>query len=168
MANLTFKNNPIKTLGNFPSVGQSVADFKLVTTELAEISLADFTGKKIIFNIFPSIDTTVCALQLKTFNEKCADIDNSVLLFASLDLPFAFSRFNSAEGIDNAITASDYRYKSLAESYGVIMNGGPLDGLYARAVIILDEQHKVIYSELVSEVTDEPDYDGAMNALKNA
>jgi thiol peroxidase len=165
MADLTFKNNPIKTLGDFPEVGDNVANFKLVTAGLVEISLDDLRGKKVIFNIFPSVDTSVCALQLKTFNSKVAGMDNVVLLFASLDLPFAFSRFCSAEGIENAITASDYRYRTLEKDYGVSMSGGPLDGLYARAVIILDEQHKVIYSELVAEVTDEPNYDAAMAVL---
>jgi len=166
MADLTFKGNPIKTLGEFPKVGDTAADFKLVTAGLTELSLDDLRGRKVIFNIFPSVDTSVCALQLKTFNSRVANIENSLLLFASLDLPFAFGRFCNAEGIENAITASDYRYRTLEKDYGVMMSGGPLDGLYARAVIILDEQHKVIYSELVSEVTDEPNYDAAMNALK--
>ena len=165
MADLTFKNNPIKSLGNFPKVGDTAANFKLVTAGLAEISLDDLRGKKVIFNIFPSIDTPVCALQLKAFNSRVAGMDNVVLLFASLDLPFAFSRFCSAEGIENAITASDYHYRTLEKDYGVTMSGGPLDGLYARAVLILDEKHKVIYSELVSEVTDEPNYDAAMAVL---
>lgn len=165
MSDLTFKNNPIKSLGNFPQVGDTAANFKLVAADLSEITLADLKGKKVIFNIFPSIDTPVCALQLKAFNSRVAGMDNVVLLFASLDLPFAFSRFCSAEGIENAITASDYRYRTLEKDYGVIMSGGPLDGLYARAVLILDENHKVIYSELVSEVTDEPNYDAAMAVL---
>ncbi|WP_426359951.1 thiol peroxidase [Pseudocolwellia sp. HL-MZ19] len=166
MTSLTFKGTEIQTKGAFPTIGESAPDFSLVTKELSEISLADLKGKRVIFNIFPSIDTPVCALQLKKFNGMVSSLENTVLLFSSLDLPFAFSRFCAAENIDNAITTSDYRHGSLAESYGVKMFGGPLDGLYARAVIILDEEHKVIYSELVSEVTDEPNYDAALAALK--
>ncbi|MET1255273.1 thiol peroxidase [Aliikangiella maris] len=162
MASLTFKNNPIETVGNFPEVGQKAPDFKLVKSDLSEISLSELAGKKVIFNIFPSIDTPVCAAQLKKFNEAVANIDNTVLLFASLDLPFAFARFCGAEGIENAVTTSDFRYRSLAESYGIQMKGGPLDGLYARAVLVLNENQEVIYSELVNEVTNEPDYDAAL------
>lgn len=165
MTALTFKNNPINTLGTFPSVGDPAPDFKLVASDLSEISLDDFQGKKVIFNIFPSVDTPVCALQLSKFNEQVAGMENTVLLFASLDLPFAYSRFCSAENIKNAVTASDYRYRTLGEGYGITMQGGPLDGLYARAVLILNEKHEVIYTELVSEVTDEPDYDAALAAL---
>ncbi len=165
MASLTFKNNPIKTLGNFPNVGEIAPNFTVVSADLTEVSLAELKGKKIILNIFPSIDTPVCALQLKTFSQGASGLDNTVLLFVSLDLPFAFSRFCSAEGIKNAITASDYRYRFFEKNYGVTISGGPLDGLYARAVLILDEQHKIVYSELVKEVTDEPNYDKAMDAL---
>ena len=167
MTSLTFKGNSITTQGDFPVVGQSAPDFSLVTKDLSAISLSDLKGKKVVFNIFPSIDTPVCALQLKKFNAMMSDVENTVLLFSSLDLPFAFSRFCAAENIENAITTSDYRHRSLEKAYGVKMDGGPLDGLYARAVLILDENHTVIYSELVSEVTDEPDYESAMVALKN-
>jgi thiol peroxidase len=164
---LSFKQKPIETIGVFPSVGDAAPDFKLIKTDLSEVSLSDFKGKRVIFNIFPSVDTSVCAIQLKKFNQKVAGLDNTVLLFASLDLPFAFKRFCAAENIDNAITASDYRYRDLADAYGVTMKGGPLDGLYARAVLVLDEDHKIIYSELVKEVTDEPNYDAALSVLRS-
>ena len=165
MTSLTFKGNKIETVGNFPQVGDLAPEFKLVKSDLSELSLSDLKGKRIIFNIFPSIDTPVCALQLKKFSQAVSNIDNVILLFASLDLPFAFSRFCGAEGITNAITASDYRERSLEKNYGIKMRGGPLDGLYARAVLILNENHEIIYSELVQEVTDEPNYDKAISAV---
>ena len=168
MANLTFKSNPVTTHGDFPAVGQPAPDFTLVAGDLSELSLADLKGKRVIFNIFPSVDTAVCALQLKTFSQKMASADNTVLLFASLDLPFAFSRFCANEGVENAITASDFRHHSLKENYGVLMESGPLNGLYARAVLVLDAQHNIVHSELVKEVVDEPDYDAAMAALASA
>lgn len=165
MAQITFKGNPIHTNGDFPQVGQSAGDFKLVGGDLSEISLANFAGKKIIFNIFPSVDTAVCALQLKSFSHKVAEMDDVVLLSASLDLPFALSRFCAAEGIENAVTTSDFRHHSL-DSYGVKMQDGPLSGLYARAVLVLDEHHKIIHSELVSDVVNEPDYEAVLSIIK--
>lgn len=165
MASLTFKGTQITTSGNLPEVGQQAPDFNLVAKDLSSISLSAFSGKKVIFNIFPSIDTPVCALQLKQFNTLVSELSDTVLLFSSLDLPFAFNRFCAAENIENAITTSDYKNHSLAEAYGVKMESGPLAGLYARAVIILDENHQVIYSELVNEVTDEPDYNAALAVL---
>ena len=165
MATINFKGNPIQTNGDFPAVGAQAPEVKLVKTDLSEVSLADLKGKKVIFNIFPSVDTAVCALQLKTFSQKAAELDDVVLLFASMDLPFALNRFCGAEGIQNAVTASDFRHHSLADSYGVKMTQGPLAGLYARATLVLDANHKVIYSELVSDVVNEPNYDAAMAAL---
>ena len=165
MAQTKFKGNPIETHGDFPQVGDSAPDFKLVKTDLSEVSLSDLKGKKVIFNIFPSVDTAVCALQLKTFSHKAAKLDDVVLLFASLDLPFALGRFCGAEGIENAVTASDFRYNSLTESYGVKMIQGPLSGLYARATLVLNKDHKVVYSELVSDVVNEPDYEAALATL---
>ncbi len=165
MTDITFKGTAIKTLGKLPEVGDDAPDFKLVADDMSEITLNNFKGKKIVFNIFPSIDTSVCALQLQTFNDKVAGIANTEALFSSLDLPFAFKRFCSVEGIKNSTTASDFRFRTLGTDYGVVMGSGPLEGLYARAVFILDEQHKIIYRELVKEVTDEPDYDAAMASL---
>ena len=166
MSTIKFKGNNINTQGNFPKIGENAPNFKLINIDLTEITLNNFKGKKILFNIFPSVDTGVCALQLKTFNAKIAQLENTVLLFASIDLPFAFKRFCGTENINNAITASDFRYNTLADNYGIKMTNGPLEGLYARAVIIIDENQKVIYSELVDEVTDEPDYTTALKKLQ--
>ena len=165
MANITFKGNPVATSGSLPEVGSAAPDFALVNTDLSTVSLADFAGKKVIINIFPSVDTGVCALQLKTFSQRAAANDDVALLFISLDLPFASARFCGAEGIENAVTASDFRSGSVAADYGVEMLDGPLAGLYARATIVLDADHKVTYSELVPEITQEPNYDAAMAAI---
>lgn len=166
MSLLTFKGHEIETIGDFPKVGQKAPDFTLTRSDLSQLSLSELKGKKVIFNIFPSIDTPVCALQLKKFSQAVSAIDDTTLVFASLDLPFAFSRFCGAEGISNAITASDFRFRTLEKFYGVKMKGGPLDGLYARAVFVINENQKIMYSELVQEVTDEPNYDLAMAAVK--
>lgn len=165
MTQINFKGTPIQTDGDFPQVGDQAPNLKLVKTDLSEVSLADFAGKQVIFNIFPSVDTAVCALQLKTFSQKAAQRDDVVLLFASMDLPFALNRFCGTEGIDNAVTASDFRHHSLAKDYGVKMLDGPLSGLYARATLVLNADHQVVYSELVTDVVNEPDYDAAMASL---
>lgn len=165
MATTNFKGTPVNTQGDFPQVGDAAPDFKLIKIDLSEVSLSDLKGKKVIFNIFPSVDTPVCALQLKTFSQKAAKLDDVVLLFASMDLPFAMGRFCGAEGIENAVTASDFRYHSLAESYGVKMTDGPLSALYARATLVLDQDHTVVYSELVSDIVEEPDYDAALATI---
>ena len=165
MATINFKGNPIQTNGDFPQKGTQAPDFRMVKSDLSEVSLADLKGKKIIFNIFPSIDTAVCALQLKTFSQRASQLNDVVLLFASMDLPFALSRFCAAEGIENAVTVSDFRYQSLAKNYGVKMIDGPLNGLYARATLVLNEHHQIVYSELVSDVVNEPNYDAVMDTI---
>lgn len=165
MAQILFKGNPVNTAGELPTVGSAAPDFKVVGTDLSTVSLANYAGKKVVINVFPSVDTGVCALQLKAFNEKVAGKDDVVLLFVSLDLPFAFNRFCGSEGIENAVTTSDFRDQSFAEAYGLKLVDGPLEGLLTRAVIVLDESHKITYSELVSEITHEPNYDAAMAAL---
>lgn len=165
MAQIQFKGSPINTAGDFPKVGTQAPDFQLIKADLTETTLADLAGKKVVFNIFPSIDTAVCALQLKTFSQKLASRDDVVLLFASMDLPFALNRFCAAEGINNAVTTSDFRYHSLAKNYGVKMIDGPLSGLYARATLIIDENGEVVYSQLVDDVVHEPDYDAALASL---
>ncbi|MEM9219719.1 MAG: thiol peroxidase [Cyanobacteria bacterium P01_F01_bin.150] len=165
MSNITFKGNPIDIEGMFPTVGTKAPEFNLVKSDLSALSLSELAGKRVIFNIFPSVDTSVCALQIQKFDQAVADLDNTVLLFASLDMPFAFQRFCNEKGIQNAVTASDFRHHSLAKAYGVKMSSGPLSGLYARAVLTLNEDHQVIYSELVQEVTSEPDYDAAMGSV---
>lgn len=165
MATINFKGNPIHTEGDFPQVGDQAPDFQLIKADLSEAKLSDFSGKKVIFNIFPSVDTAVCALQLKTFSQKVAAMNDVVLLFASMDLPFALNRFCAAEGVDNAVTTSDFRFHSLAKNYGVKMTDGPLNGLYARATLVINESGEVVYSELVDDVVNEPNYDAAMAAL---
>ncbi len=165
MAQITFKGNPVNTLGALPEVGSTAPDFALINTDLSTVTLADFAGKKLIINIFPSVDTGICALQTKTFSKLVSDRDDVALLFISLDLPFAFNRFCAAEGIQNAVTASDFRSLSVGEEYGVELQDGPLAGLYARATLVLDADHKVLYSELVSEITHEPNYDAALASI---
>lgn len=164
MATVTFKGTPIQTNGELPSVGTSAPDFALVKQDLSETSLKDYAGKKVILNIFPSIDTGVCAMSVKQFNEKAAGLENTVVLCISLDLPFAQARFCGAEGIENVVTASAFR-SAFGEHYGVILADGPLAGLFARAVVIVDEGGNVIYTELVPEIAQEPDYDAALKIL---
>ncbi|MDN6281076.1 MAG: thiol peroxidase [Psychroflexus sp.] len=161
---IKFKNSEISLKGHFPQVNDQFPELKLVNTDLTEVSSNDFKGKKLVFNIFPSVDTAVCAMQLKQFSNSLKDREDVTLVFTSLDLPFAFQRFCGAEGIDNAITASDFRYRAI-EKLGVLMEEGPLKNLYARAVIVCDENLKITYAELVDEVTNEPDYDAAMKHL---
>ncbi|MCI2282349.1 thiol peroxidase [Colwellia sp. MSW7] len=168
MNKLTFKGQAIEVEGTFPQVGEQAPDFTLIDNALSSISRKDLLGKKAVLNIFPSIDTPVCATQLRTFNHQLSGMKDVTLLFSSLDLPFAYNRFCAAEGIENIITASDYKLSSLAANYGVKMKNGPLGGLYARAVIILNEAHEIIYAERVNEVTDEPNYDAALAVLASS
>ena len=158
---LKFKGSTIKTNGNFPKVGDTLPEMRLVKTDLSELNTNDLKGKKVVFNIFPSVDTAVCAMQLNKFAAKLKDRKDVALVFTSLDLPFAFKRFCTDEGIDNAITTSDYRHRD-ADKLGAVMEGGPLSGLHARGVIVTDENLVVQYSELVNEVTDEPNYEAAL------
>ena len=157
MATTNFKGNPVKTNGELPKVGSQAPDFKLVKGDLSEVSLSDFAGKKLILNIFPSIDTGVCATSVRNFNKVASEKGVSVLC-VSKDLPFASSRFCGAEGLNDVITASDFRYNNFATDYGVLMTDGPLQGLCARAVVALDENGLVTYTELVPEITTEPNY----------
>ncbi len=159
MAQITFKGNPINTNGNLPEIGTIAPNFKLVGNELNEISLADYKGKKVVLNIFPSLDTDVCATSVRQFNKWVSEKENTVVICVSKDLPFAQSRFCGAEGLDNVITASDFRYHNFATDYGVLITDGPLAGLMARAVVALDETGKVVYTELVPEIAQEPSYD---------
>lgn len=165
MATVKFKGDNIKTNGDFPKAGEKAPDFSLVGSDLSTINLSALEGKKVVLNIFPSVDTDVCANQLRTFTKKLSNRDDIALVFASMDLPFAFNRFCAAENISNAITASDFRDQSLAKNYGVKMEEGPVAGLYARAVLVLDESHNISHAELVNEVTEEPDYEAAIAAL---
>lgn len=159
MATVTFKGNPVKTNGELPAKGSQAPDFKLVGSGLNEISLADFKGKKVVLNIFPSIDTGVCAASVRQFNKWTSSQENTVVICVSKDLPFAQSRFCGAEGLENVITASDFRYNNFATDYGVLMTDGPLAGLMARSVVAIDENGNVVYNQLVPEIVEEPSYD---------
>lgn len=159
MATVTFKGSEVKTNGSLPVVGAQAPDFKLVGAGLNEISLADFKGKRVVLNIFPSIDTGVCAASVRNFNKLAAADDNVVVVCVSKDLPFAASRFCGAEGLDKVITASDFRYNNFATDYGVLMTDGPLAGLMARSVVAIDENGKVVYNQLVPEIVEEPSYE---------
>ncbi len=158
MAKTQFKGNEVNTNGNLPQVGSKVPDFKLVKGDLSETTLSDFSGKNFIINIFPSIDTGVCAASVRRFNKIAAE-KNIPVLCVSKDLPFAASRFCGAEGLDNVTTASDFRYNNFATDFGVLMEDGPLKGLCARAVVVVDENGVVTYTELVPEITSEPNYE---------
>ncbi len=164
MATITLKGNPFATSGELPAVGQTVSDFSLLRNDLSEANLATFAGKKKVLSIFPSVDTPVCALSVKAFNDKAAGRDGVVVLNISADLPFAQKRFCGAEGIENCETLSSFR-SSFATDYGVQITEGPLQGLCSRAVIVLDENNAVIYAEQVPEIAQEPDYDAALAAL---
>ncbi|MBW7867040.1 MAG: thiol peroxidase [Brumimicrobium sp.] len=162
--NIKFHGDAITTNGNYPKKGDKLPEMKLVKSDLSEINTNDLKGKKIVFNTIPSVDTGVCAMHLTKFAEKLKGRDDVMLVFTSMDLPFAQSRFCSTKGIDNAITTSDFRYHD-AEKLGSIMESGPLKGLHARGVIITDEDLNVIYSEMVDEVTNEPNYEEALKFI---
>jgi len=165
MAQITFKGTPIRTIGELPAKGSVATDFVLVKQDLSETVLADYKGKRLVLNIFPSIDTGVCATSVRKFNEKAAALENTVVLFVSMDLPFAQSRFCGAEGIKNVVTASAFR-SAFGDHYGVTIAEGPLTGLLSRAVIVIGESGKVLYTEQVPELAQEPNYDAALAALK--
>lgn len=165
MATITLKGNPIHTLGELPSTGAAAPDFQLVQSNLATLSLETLKGKKVVLNIFPSLDTDVCAASVRKFNAQAAGLVNTVVVCVSKDLPFAHKRFCVAEGIENVLTASDFRDGGFGRSYGITITDGPLEGLHGRAVVVLNEDAKVIYSEMVPEIVQEPDYDKAIAAL---
>ena len=164
MATITFKGTPIKTCGELPAKNSAAPDFGLVKQDLSETVLSDYKGKRLILNIFPSIDTGVCAVSVRKFNEKAAALKNTVVLCVSMDLPFAQGRFCGAEGIKNVVTASAFR-STFGDHYGVTIANGPLAGLLSRAVVIINENGKVIYTEQVPEIAQEPDYNAALAAL---
>lgn len=166
MVQTAFKGNPVTLAGAFIQVGATAPSFSLVKGDLSSFSLQDVKGKNVVLNIFPSMDTGVCAASVRKFNELATQMPNTVVLAISKDLPFAQSRFCSAEGIENVVSLSDYRYTSdFAKAYGVLMTDGPLEGLLARAVIIINPEGKVIYTELVPEITQEPNYDAALAVI---
>lgn len=163
---VTLKGNPVEVLGDLPAKGDKAPGFRLVGKDLADVSLADFTGKRKILNIFPSVDTPTCATSVRHFNQSASGLDNTVVLCISADLPFAQARFCGAEGLDNVVTLSTLRGVDFLKHYGVALASGPLAGLAARAVVVLDAEDHVLYAELVPEIAQEPDYDAALAALK--
>lgn len=165
MAKIIHKGNEVNTVGNLPVVGSSAPDFLLTTTELKDVRKSDFAGKKVLLNIFPSLDTGICAMSVRKFHEKAAGMDNVVVVNVSMDLPFAHKRFCAAEGIEGVVNASELRRHTFGEDYGVRLVDGSMAGLFARAVVILDEQGDVIYTEQVPQIAQEPDYDRALEAL---
>ena len=163
----TFKGTPIRLEGHFPQAGETAPDFFLTKNDLSDFSLKDGNGEYLILNIFPSLDTGVCATTVRRFNQMAASLPGAMVLCISKDLPFAQNRFCAAEGLDHTILLSDFLYTSrFGKNYGVLITSGPMRGLLARAVVIIDPKGKVIYSELVSEVTREPNYEAALRAVK--
>lgn len=164
MASITFQNTPITTAGELPAQGSVIPAFKLVGQDLGAVSSADLAGKRVVLNIFPSLDTGTCAMSVRKFNEIAAGLENTVVVCVSQDLPFAQARFCGAEGIENVITGSAFR-SSFGEDFGVTMADGPLAGLLSRAVVVTDAEGTIVYTEQVGEVSEEPDYEGAKAAL---
>ena len=164
MTTVTFSGNPVQLKGALPAVGAAAPAFTLTAADLADKTLADFAGKRKVLNNFPSIDTGVCQQSVRTFNQRAAALNNTVVLCISADLPFAQARFCGAEGLDNVVTLSSFR-SSFAQDYGVALADGALRGLTARAVVVLDENNKVLHVGLVPEITQEPDYDAALAVL---
>lgn len=165
MATVTLKGNAINTVGNLPSVGSIAPDFTLVNNSLGAQTLSELKGKRVVLNIFPSLDTATCATSVRKFNVEATKKENTIVLGVSKDLPFASGRFCSTEGIENVITVSGFRDTQFGEAYGVLLADGPLAGLYARSVVVVDENGKVIYNELVPETVNEPNYEAALAVL---
>lgn len=168
MAEVTLKGNPIHTLGDLPSVGSKAPDFELAADNLSDKTLNDYSGSRVIMNIFHSIDTGVCAASVRQFNEKANKLDNTKILCISKDLPFALARFCGAEGLDNVEVLSDFRDGNFGTNYNLTYIDGPIRGLLARSIIVLDENGTVLHTEQVQEVVEEPNYKAALEALANA
>ena len=165
MAKITFKGSPVATAGDLPRVGATAPEFSLVKTDLSDVSLADYKGKKLVLNIFPSVDTGVCAASVRRFNAEASKQDNTVVLCISRDLPFAHARFCGAEGLEDVVSLSEYKDEVFSQNYGVKMVDGPLNGLHSRAVVVIDENGKVAHSEQVDDIVNEPNYEAALKAL---
>ncbi len=166
MARVTLGGNPVAVSGNFPKPGESAPDFELTAKDLSDVSLANYAGKRKVLNIVPSLDTPTCATSTRKFNASAGDLPNTVVLVVSADLPFAMSRFCAAEGLKNVETLSTFRSPDFSNKYGVNITEGPLKGVTARGVVVLDENNKVTHAELVPEIKNEPNYDAALAALK--
>ncbi|WP_312719576.1 thiol peroxidase [Mobilicoccus sp.] len=164
MATTALKGNPVQTSGELPGIGGRAPGFTLTGTDLSDLTASELEGRRVVLNIFPSVDTGVCAQSVRTFNERATDLDGTTVVCVSADLPFALARFCGAEGIENVTAASTFR-SDFGRTYGVQMVDGPFRGLLARAVVVLDEEGKVLYTELVPEIGQEPDYDAAIAAL---
>lgn len=165
MATITLQGNEIHTVGDLPASGSQAPDFRLTSQDLSDKQLSDFAGKKKVLNIFPSMDTPVCATSTRKFNQHAEKHSDTVMLMISADLPFAMGRFCSAEGLENVVSLSMMRDRRFGEDYGVLIEDGPMAGITARAVVVLDENDKVLHSELVPEIAEEPDYEAALKAL---
>ncbi len=168
MATVTLKGDPINTIGSLPTTGSSAPSFTLTANDLSSVSLDDFKGSKVILNIFPSIDTGTCAQSVRQFNEEASELENTKVLCISRDLPFAQARFCAAEGLEDVINLADYKDRQFGKNYGVEFVDGPLEGLLSRAVVVIDEQGTVRYTEQVAEIVDEPNYKAALEALMDA
>lgn len=165
MAQTALRGNPVSTAGDLPAVGTEAPTFTLTGSDLAPVSSGDLHGQRVVLNIFPSIDTPTCASSVRAFNERAAALENTTVLCVSADLPFAQGRFCGAEGIENVKTASTFKNAEFLQNYGVGMTDGPLEGLCARAVVVVDTDGNVLHNELVAEIADEPNYDAAISAL---
>ena len=166
MAQIMLKGNPINTCGELSKVGEQLKDFVLANNKLIRVRMSDFKDSKLVLNIFPSLDTPTCAMSVRQFNKLAAEMENTKVLCISRDLPFAQARFCGAEGLENVITLSDYETGEFGYDYGIEVIDGPLKGLHSRAVIVADETGKVIYTEQVADIVNEPNYEAALEALK--
>lgn len=165
MASITLKGNAINTVGNLPKIGTNAPDFTLTTVDLSQKSLSDFAGKNIILNIFPSVDTGICAMSVRKFNEEASKLKNTVVLCISRDLPFAQNRFCAAEGLENVVMLSDFATGKFGQDYQLEIADGPMAHLHSRAIVILDKTGKVTYTQQVPEIVDEPNYEAALKAV---
>jgi len=165
MANITLGGNAIHTSGTLPETGSKAPDFSLTATDLSTKTLSDYAGKRIVLNIFPSIDTGTCAMSVRTFNKKAAELDNTIVLCISKDLPFAMDRFCAAEGIENVENLSDYKTGAFGKDYGLTITDGPLETLLSRCVVVIGTDGQVLYTEQVGEIADEPNYEAALAVL---
>lgn len=166
MATITLKGNSIHTAGELPAVGSKAPDFELTGVDLSSKTLNDYAGKNVVLNIFPSVDTGVCAQSVRTFNEQASNLNNTTVLCISKDLPFALNRFCAAEGLENVVSLSEYKNDNFSNAYQVKITDGPLEGLMSRAVVVINEEGNVVYSEQVPEIAQEPNYEAALNSIK--
>lgn len=165
MANITLGGNPVETVGNLPLVGSKAPNFKLTNTDLADKSLNDYKGSRLVLNIFPSIDTGTCAQSVRTFNKEASQLDNTKVLCISKDLPFAMARFCGAEGLENVENLSDYKTGNFGNDYGLAFKTGPLETLLSRCIVVIDADGTILHTEQVAEIVDEPNYKTALASL---